>query len=309
MHRRKRKKKGLLAGMIVFAALAIGFYVLAVVGTGDGGSIPTNTGSANTGTDPQRLDAVEPSSAHPPGFPLFTAEVHTSELTDTQYLKLVNREHALAAPVSDARLVTVWPDMPARTNYVTLHTTAFSAMRELFTAAQNANIGSLFIASGYRSNDEQSQIYANAVDSRYVMPPGHSEHQLGIAADILTSAHDFQSIRGTPEAEWLAENAPQFGLILRYPYDKQDITEVAYEPWHFRYVGQVHAWYMGLRNFVLEEYIAYLGEQGGYQAEFDGRTYSVLYQRPENGMIFVPEGLNFWVSSANTGGYIVTAWR
>jgi len=141
------------------------------------------------------------------------------------------------------------------------------------------------------------------------MTPGHSEHQLGLAADILTSSHNFQTLRGTPEAQWLAQNAPQFGLILRYPYDKQEITGVAYEPWHLRYVGRIHAWYMGEHNFVLEEYIEYLQEHGGYQTQFSGRTYYVLYQRPENGMILLPEDLDFWVSSANTGGYIVTAWR
>ena len=141
------------------------------------------------------------------------------------------------------------------------------------------------------------------------MTPGHSEHQLGLAADILTSSYGFQDIRGTLEAQWLANNAPQFGLILRYPYDKQDITGVAYEPWHFRYVGRVHAWYMAKHNFVLEEYIEYLQEHGGYQVELEGRIYYVLYQRSKNGIIFVPDSLNFWVSSANTGGYVVTTWR
>ena len=97
-------------------------------------------------------------------------------------------------------------------------------------------------------------------------------------------------------------------MILRYPYDKQDITQVAYEPWHFRYVGRVHAWYMGKHGFVLEEYIEYLQQSGGFAVEFDGRHYYVLYQSPENGMIFVTEHENFRVSSTNTGGYVVTAW-
>ena len=114
---------------------------------------------------------------------------------------------------------------------------------------------------------------------------------------------------GTPEAAWLAANAPRFGLILSYPAHKQDITGLPYEPWHFRYVGGVHAQIMAERDFVLVEYIEFLQERGVYQTTFDGRSYYVLYQRPQNGMISLPEDLDFRVSSANTGGYIVTAWR
>ena len=259
--------------------------------------------------EPVHLPPAEPPDTAPESASPFTVEAHISEVTDTQYLKLVNRERAIAAPVNREKLVSVWPDMPVSTTDVTLHQTTFAAVRELFAAAQSADIDSLFVASGYRSHEHQSRLYENAVDRRYVMTPGHSEHQLGLAADILTSSHNFQTLRGTPEARWLAENAPQFGLILRYPYDKQDITGVAYEPWHFRYVGRVHAWYMGKHDFVLEEYIEYLQAHGGFQTEFSGRSYYVLYQRPENGMILLPDGLNFWVSSANTGGYVVTAWR
>ena len=308
--------------MLAMLTIPVCVYVFVSYGRGDEGRIsaasPPVAAAAGTPlaanevrvadvADTQRI--TNASVAMPDGFPPFSAEVHITETTDTQYLKLVNRERAITTPVSHTRLVNVWPDMPASTAYVRLHETAFAAVRELFAAAQSADIGSLFIASGYRSHEHQSNLYANAADRRYVMTPGHSEHQLGLAADILTSSHNFQTLKGTPEAQWLAENAPQFGLILRYPQDKEHITGVAYEPWHFRYVGRIHAWYMGKHGLVLEEYIEYLQAQGGYRAEFSGRTYYVLYQRPENGMILVPEDLTFWVSSANTGGYVVTAWR
>jgi len=308
MYRKRHKKlKKILVGVAVLTVLAIGLYAFALAGNGEGEQALANTVSEENSGRP-RLRAAESSDTAPEGAPPFTDQVHINDIVDTQYLKLVNRAHGIAAPVNNAQLVTVWPDIPARVNYVTLHETAFSAMRELFAAAGAAQIGNLFIASGYRSNDEQSDLYTNAADRSYVMPPGHSEHQLGLAADIL-STYNTSGMRGSEEARWLAENAPQFGLILRYPYGKQDITGVPYEPWHFRYVGRVHAWYMGEHNFVLEEYIAYLQETGGYQTGFAGRTYYVLYQQPEDGMIFVPEGLSFLVSSANTGGYIVTAWE
>ena len=302
-HRKKRKTKRRLFGIFIFAILAIGFYVFATAGSGDDVHMPEATASERL-----RLEASTATSTAPEDFPCLPLLLPVADLTDTQYLKLVNRDHSINAPVCESRLRPVWPDMPARTSYVPLHETAFAAMRELFTAAGRANVNGLFIASGYRSHAEQSYLYANAADPAYVMPPGHSEHQLGLAADILAGEHT-GSMRGSEEARWLSEHAPQFGLILRYPAGKEDITGVPYEPWHFRYVGRVHAWYMGQRQFVLEEYIEYLRTQGSFQVEFDGKTYYVLYQRPENGMIFVPDHLSFWISSTNTGGYVVTAWR
>ncbi|MCL2843034.1 MAG: M15 family metallopeptidase [Oscillospiraceae bacterium] len=254
--------------------------------------------------------ATEPTREPPAGFPAFTVEANVTELTDTGYLKLVNRTRSAATPTDPAQLVEVWEDIPVRAIYITLRETAATAVIALFAAAEQAGHTDLFVASGFRSEDEQQNIYQNAVDRAYVLPPGHSEHQLGLAVDILSSGNQSTGgMAGTPEAAWLAEHAPAFGLLLSYPYEKQNITGVAYEPWHFRYVGRVHAWYMGRQNFVLEEYINYLQRVGGTTTTFDGRTYYILYQQPEGGTILVPEGLDFQVSSANTGGYIVTAWR
>ncbi|MCL2367689.1 MAG: M15 family metallopeptidase [Oscillospiraceae bacterium] len=311
MHRRKRKK--LLPRILVLATLAIGIYAFAVLAIGDGihtlvgATTPSVNGSsrASAGTSANTSSA---DNTAPAGLPPFTGQMRTTDLTDTRYLKLVNRELPVRSPVDSSHLVPVWPDIAARTTYVTVHERIIEALRALFVAARNADFRSLFIASGYRSREEQAELYANAANRDYVMPPGHSEHQLGLAVDIL-SGDGSNNMRGSAEAQWLAENAAQFGFILRYPYGRQDITGAPYEPWHFRYVGRVHAWYMGQRDFVLEEYIAYLQTEGGFRTQFSGRTYYVLYQRPENGMILVPEDLDFWVSSANTGGYVVTAWR
>ena len=318
MYRRKRRKqKRHLPKIVVLAMLAI-IGVFVFVRASGGGCEYTSVNSAlstafrlrsREQADVESDTMGEVPIVLPPGFPAFTTQISTTDIMDTQYLTLVNREHALTSPVNHAHLVTAWPNIPARDSEVMLHKTAFSAIQDLFSAAERANIHSFFVACGFRSHDMQNYLYTTMVDTAYVMPPGHSEHQLGLAADILTSAHDFQDIRGTQEARWLAENAPQFGLILRYPENKQEITGVPYEPWHFRYIGRIHAWYMGRQNFVLEEYIEYLQRNDGFRAEFDGKSYYVLYQRPENGILFVPVYLDFTVSRANTGGYIVTTWR
>lgn len=240
--------------------------------------------------------------------PPFTEGIHVTEITDTHHLKLVSRDFPITTTLCYSLLREVWPDLAASSAYVRLRETAFNAMRDLFSEVDVGEIGTLFIASGYRCYYEQSVLYANAPNPEYVKPAGHSEHQLGLAVDIL-SGDNYYSMRGTEEARWLRENAPRFGLILRYPEHKQDITGVPYEPWHFRYVGRVHAWYMGEHDFVLEEYIEYLRDSGVVQTEFDGRNYYIYYQLPQNGMVFFPEHLSFMISSTNTGGFIVTAWR
>ena len=305
-HRRPLRR--LPAKLVWLALLLIGVLAFWTLGGGERSEADAGPSLIERAQGAFSLEPRDTQAATLVDFPYAIMALPVAEVTDTQYLKLVNREHALQNALGEADLVNVWPDLPARTSYVTLRETAQRAMVELFAAAGRADVRGLFIASGFRSFEEQRELYQNAADRSYILPPGHSEHQLGLAADILASDHT-DGMANTPEARWLAQNAPQFGLILRYPYEKQEVTGVAYEPWHFRYVGRVHAWIMGRYDFVLEEYIAFLQEQALYQTSFDGRTYYILYQRPQNGMISVPEELEFNVSTANTGGFIVTAWR
>lgn len=105
---------------------------------------------------------------------------------------------------------------------------------------------SFYITSPFRSYDTQDKLYKSylLIDTQeevdiYSARPGSSEHQLGLAVDILKSGYDFDTFYKTPEAKWLCENAYKYGFILRYPKDKVDITGYEYEPWHFRYVGGI----------------------------------------------------------------------
>ena len=99
----------------------------------------------------------------------------------------------------------------------------------------------IYISSGYRSYDYQSQIYNNYVGiygtetaDTFSARPGNSEHQSGLAIDVNIIDDSFA---GTPEAIWLAEHCWEYGFIIRYPENKQAITGYKYEPWHIRYVG------------------------------------------------------------------------
>ena len=132
---------------------------------------------------------------------------------------------------------------------------------------------SFVICSAYRSMDRQRELFddqvaderANGLDhdravevaATKVALPGTSEHNLGLAADIV--ALDYQKldegILNTPEYRWLRDNSYRYGFILRYPEGKSDITGIIFEPWHFRYVGKEAAEAITQSGLCLEEYL------------------------------------------------------
>lgn len=139
------------------------------------------------------------------------------------------------------------------------------------------------ICSAYRSYTRQSQIYNTHIrDYRAqgyseeqakertelsIAVPGSSEHQTGMAVDIVATYYQQlnHNFANTKEAKWLKEHAHEYGFILRYPEDKTDITKITFEPWHFRYVGIETAAEIHTLNICYEEYIA-LKEQAAVEA-------------------------------------------
>lgn len=115
------------------------------------------------------------------------------------------------------------------------------AFTQMQSAAKLDNIN-LFIASGFRSYDNQVKIYNAYVKEdgkekadTYSARPGYSEHQSGLAADINTAASWFDD---TQEAKWLKQNCYKYGFIIRYPKGEEKYTGYKYESWHLRYVGK-----------------------------------------------------------------------
>lgn len=128
--------------------------------------------------------------------------------------------------------------------------------------------------SGYRSYDEQNYLYQRRIN-RYISEngysrekatelaglsvavPGTSEHQLGLAVDIIDNRNWSldESQAEMPTQQWLMENCWNYGFILRYPSDKSERTGIVYEPWHYRYVGRRLALEMRDNGLCLEEYI------------------------------------------------------
>lgn len=121
----------------------------------------------------------------------------------------------------------------------------------------------LYLKSGYRSYYKQAVMYENRVkkygyDDGWVTKPGASDHQTGLGCDVVpknwTDRGMNEDMAKEPETQWMAEHCAEFGFILRYPADKEDITKINYEPWHLRYVGVEAATYIMENGLCLEEF-------------------------------------------------------
>ena len=141
-----------------------------------------------------------------------------------------------------------------------------------FLEAARAEGLSVYLTSGYRDYDNQAYLYRNKCaqyppdgkDSKgnyIVLPPGKTEHQTGLAADITDHAYDYMNaqLEKTALYQWMSAHCQEYGFIVRYPADKEELTMVMYEPWHFRYVGEEAARYMMENDLALEEFLALYG--------------------------------------------------
>lgn len=120
------------------------------------------------------------------------------------------------------------------------------------------------ITSAYRSYQTQNNLYTRyknqhgfAWAEKYSARPGHSEHQTGLALDIITNTSNLDTFENTSAFQWLKKNAYLYGFILRYPENKEYITGYSYEPWHYCYVGKETAKKIYEENITYEEYYEY----------------------------------------------------
>lgn len=133
---------------------------------------------------------------------------------------------------------------------------------EMFTQAEKDGMD-LIISSAYRSYEEQDETYKyyekiKGEDVKnYAAQPGYSEHQTGLAFDILSTGVLTDDFDKTKEFEWLQKNAYKYGFILRYPKGKEKLTGYDYESWHYRYVGKEIAKKIQEEKITYDEYYAY----------------------------------------------------
>jgi len=183
---------------------------------------------------------------------------------DAWYLILVNKTH----PVPDdyeMELATISGSMKCDVRVLDI-------LLNMLNGAQKDGVN-LIVCSPYRDYELQKTLFNRKVDlyvangysyldayklaSQKVIVPGASEHQLGLAFDIVTDYHavlDYE-FGDTQAGQWLKKHCAEYGFILRYPRGKESITGIEYEPWHFRYVGVEAATYIMENGLTLEEFL------------------------------------------------------
>lgn len=157
---------------------------------------------------------------------------------------------------------------------------AAESLKRMLADAREQGFSPVIISS-YRTKAKQESLFKNQIQRyinngytyddafdlsrRVVAYPDTSEHQLGLAVDIVSKSYQILDTKqeNTPETIWLKENCVKYGFILRYPDSKSEITEIIYEPWHYRYVGEKAAQEMAENDFCLEEYIDWLNLADG----------------------------------------------
>lgn len=181
-----------------------------------------------------------------------------------RWLEPMSKVHSVPADYVPPGLVEI-TEVPVTRPGLKVRQIAYDPLNRMLNDAKAQGLG-IVVASPYRSYEEQSAIFNRLVQlqgeahaSRYSARAGHSEHQLGTAIDFTTPSvgQDLvEAFASTPEGNWLRDNAHRYGFVMSYPEGKEQVTGYAYEPWHFRYVGESVAADVRRRGVTLVEYLA-----------------------------------------------------
>lgn len=185
------------------------------------------------------------------------------DLTELKYI-LVNDGHPLPQSFQ--------PELVETRNEKLVHKEIQPFLEQMLDAAEREGI-SIIICSAYRDYEKQAELVQSSIEKlmqkgysyteahwqtrRDTAMVGNSEHHTGLAIDLVGFSHQTldKEHADTPEAIWLREHAHEYGFILRYPQDKEDITGFIYESWHYRYVGKSAAAFIKEHQLCLEEFL------------------------------------------------------
>lgn len=291
-HKKRRRKvtkaqvqTTFIIGAVLFViGIAVIFAAVLHFGGNDGGEGGTTTVATTTeNTTTATTVSTTVTTAASATVKTTTAKTYTSYTalgTEGRYIQPANAAWNL-------KLANDWNTLPeSYDNAITLvelvpgnsksrfDSRAADALRQMLADgnAENPSLN-LQIVSCYRSVARQKTLYWNEVDkwkrngydqtsaeikaATVVKRPGQSEHSTGLAADLGGSGNTQlnQAFENTAAFKWLYEHCAEYGFILRFPKDKEDVTGVIYEPWHYRYVGKEVAQQIMSEGLCLEEYL------------------------------------------------------
>ncbi len=235
-------------------------------------------------------------------------------------LILVNGAHPIKAEPLPIELTQVRADFPE----ITLRKRATEMLNRLIRDIESTH--QIVPVSGYRSVYEQASIYEECLREEgvgyttdYVAMPNCSEHQTGLAIDLAENKPNIDFICPdfpyTGICQTFRKNAARYGFIERYQEGKEASTNVAKEPWHFRYVGCPHAQLITEQEITLEEYIESLKRwQDGskWRCQVDEREYEIFFVPVDEAdliSVALPESACCQVSGNNEDGLIITLWQ
>jgi len=244
-------------------------------------------------------------------------------------LLLVNRSNTLRNDYIPSGLVYGKPARGKTTVNLRLEGEAMDNLNSMLEAAYSEGISGMVITSAFRTFEKQTSLFNNKTNllsrkmnrrtameeaSKIVALPGSSEHQTGLAADVCSeSVGLIRNFGSTSQGKWMEDNSWRFGLIIRYPMEKTDITGIIYEPWHVRYIGSGHSELVKSRNLCLEEYVEYLKDNRLIYFEGSrGDRYVIRYLDKEEfnstgGLLLsLKEGSTWDISKCTEDSYVLT---
>ena len=248
----------LLLGLTLF----LGGFLLGRAEAAENRSVPHP--AAGAGSGPVRILEV-PGAVRSSGESGASQDKERDVSQDGWNLLLVNRNHPLPEDFQ----------VPSFTQLVNGHSIdqrVYPALQRMMDDCRAAGL-SPTICSSYRSWAKQEELFEKKVQSclseaasrkgaeelaaQWVARPGTSEHQAGLAVDIVDKSYQLldEGQEDTAVQQWLMEHCAEYGFILRYPTEKSTITGVGYEPWHYRYVGEEAAGEIMGQGLCLEEYL------------------------------------------------------
>lgn len=255
----RRRRRGIRLLPILLGVLLFGAgFTLGTARAAAEKEIDRNEGAAY---DP--ATSVSPETGTRPEKP---APAEDQPLTENAWaLQLVSADHPLPESFQT-------PELTELRGGHAIDSRAYPDLQRMMDDCRAAGLEPL-ICSSYRTHAKQEELFQKKVNTlvsqgysqeeaeteaaRWVARPGTSEHETGLAVDIVDTDYQIldQKQEQTPVQQWLMTHCAEYGFILRYPTDKSDLTGIGYEPWHYRYVGREAAEEIMGQGLCLEEYL------------------------------------------------------
>ncbi len=339
--RRRRTATVIILLLVILLALAATYIALLLrgrdeIGKEDGQTTPEITEPAVTTAPDAETTApadttTEPEETLKPPAPIAVSKKVTVTRDDMVKgdLIVVNANYPYTFPSTEKHLTTLYGNksrgyqLGSSSDKLESNTlAAWNRAADDFLAETGDTFLLLVNNGGYRSYATQETVYQKRVDSvgeaeaqKYVALPGNSEHHTGLAFDLgVYRDGKIYSLSNFEVYDWIPQNLPRYGFVLRYPSDKVNVTGIGYEEWHFRYVGVPHAIYMTENNLCLEEYMnilrAYQPDGNHLLVDVGDVSYEIWYVpfAPSGDVteIAIPEGVPYTISGNNMDGFVVT---